>query len=99
MRRRRFDALAMQNPWQKSQASKCRIPLQSPLSSTFQPENRPLDFTKTRNLYKCNSQRTIGMSVFYTSTAGFKGSDMFEVEVFYTSFATSRKVRFRVMVK
>jgi hypothetical protein len=47
MRRRRFDALAMQNPWQKSQRSKCGIPVQSPLSSTFQPENRPLDFTKT----------------------------------------------------
>jgi len=47
MRRRRFDALAMQNPWQKSRSSKCGIPLKSPLSSSFQPENRPLDFTKT----------------------------------------------------
>ncbi len=56
-------------------------------------------YPKDSNLYKCNSQRTIGMSVFYTSTEGFKGSDMFEVEVFYTSFATSRKVRFRVTVK
>jgi hypothetical protein len=33
--------------WQKSQYSKCRIPWQSPLSSAFQPENRPLDSTKT----------------------------------------------------
>jgi len=47
MRRPRFDALAMQNPWQKSQHSNCGIHLQSPLSSAFQPENRPLDFTKT----------------------------------------------------
>jgi len=26
MRRWRFDALAMQNPWQKSRSSKCEIP-------------------------------------------------------------------------
>ena len=56
-------------------------------------------YPKDSNLYKCTSQRTIGTSVFYTSTAGFQGSDMFEVEVFYTSFATSGKVRFRVTVK
>jgi len=57
------------------------------------------DYPKDSNLYTCNSRRTNGMSVFYTSTESFKGTDIFEVEVFYTSFATSRKVRFRATVK
>jgi hypothetical protein len=48
MRRRRFDALAIRNPWQKSHPQKSKIPRKSPLFSPLHPQNYPLDFTKTR---------------------------------------------------
>ena len=46
-RRRRFDARAIQNSCQIPAPSKCRISLQSPALSGFQPQNHPLDSTKT----------------------------------------------------
>lgn len=49
--------------------------------------------------YKCNDQRTLGAAVFYTSSSGFKGTDRFEIEVFYTLYASTRKVRFTTTVK
>src|SRR6187551_974151 len=29
---------------------------------------------------RCNTQQTAGLSIFYTSPAGFKGTDSFEIE-------------------
>jgi hypothetical protein len=49
-RRRRFDARAIQNSCQIPAPSKCRISLQSPALSGFQPQNHPLDSTKTQFL-------------------------------------------------
>jgi hypothetical protein len=46
-RRWRLDARAIRKSCQMSQPSKCRIPLQSPLFSRFQPKNHPLDSSKT----------------------------------------------------
>jgi hypothetical protein len=54
-RRWRLDARAIRKSCQISQPSKCRIPLQSPLFSRFQPQNRPLDSTKTHYFYNPSS--------------------------------------------
>jgi hypothetical protein len=75
----------------KKGPTKGRIEIQEDMGFT--------NYAKETRLYKCNDQRTLGVAVFYTSGAGFKGVDNFEVEVFYTTFAVSAKVRFRVTVK
>ena len=49
--------------------------------------------------FHCNTQPTSGTSAFYTSAAGFKGTDNFEVEATYSARGTSRSVRFHVTVK
>jgi hypothetical protein len=56
-------------------------------------------YSKELPQHKCNDQRTLGVSVFYTSRSGFKGDDSFEIEVFYTTYSVTRKVRFKVTVK
>ncbi len=48
---------------------------------------------------KCNDKRTLGAAVFYTSSRDFKGTDRFEIEVFYTVYASTQKVRFTTTVK
>jgi hypothetical protein len=53
MRRRRFDALAIQNPWQKSHPEKSQIPLNPHSSRPFTPKNHPRDSTKTQNMVRC----------------------------------------------
>jgi hypothetical protein len=55
-------------------------------------------YPKDSQLYECNKQQTLMSNTFYTSKKGFKGSDSFEVEVFFTA-GNSRKVRFRVTIK
>lgn len=55
-------------------------------------------YPKDSQLYECNKQQTLMSNTFYTSKKSFKGSDNFEVEVFFTA-GNSRKVRFRVTVK
>lgn len=56
-------------------------------------------YSKESPRHKCNDQRTLGVSVYYTSVAGFKGADSFEIEVFYTAYSVNQKVRFKVRVR
>jgi hypothetical protein len=46
----------------------------------------------------CNARPTDGLSVFYTSPTGFKGTDSFEIEI-VNGRGQSRKASFRVKVK
>jgi hypothetical protein len=48
--------------------------------------------------YRCNIQPTDGLSIFYTSPTGFKGTDTFTIE-FVNGVGQSRKATFRVKVK
>ena len=48
--------------------------------------------------YGCNTRQTPGLSVFYTSPTGFKGTDNFEME-HVGGQGQSRKASFRVRVK
>src|SRR5262245_7389703 len=43
-------------------AQKCKIPLQSPLFSRFQPQNRPLESAKTQYFYR--SDQGAGLRAF-----------------------------------
>ena len=56
-------------------------------------------YAKSARQSKCNDERTLGISIFYTSAPKFKGTDRFEVEVFYTAYAASQKVKFIATVK
>jgi hypothetical protein len=58
--------------------------------STYLPKNS--------QRYGCNTQQTAGLSIFYTSPPGFKGTDSFEIEL-VGGQGQSRKVSFRVRVK
>jgi hypothetical protein len=71
-RRRRFDARAIQNSCQIPAPSKCRIPLQSPALSGFQPQNRPLDSTKT--LYSFCLEDAVPQDHLVRAIAGFSTS-------------------------
>ncbi len=57
------------------------------------------NYAKETRQYKCNDRRTLGVVIFYTSGSGFKGTDRFEVEVFYTTYAVSQTVKFIATVK
>jgi hypothetical protein len=57
------------------------------------------NYAKETRQYKCNDQRTLGVAIFYTSDPGFKGTDRFEVEVFYATYAVSQIVRFTATIK
>jgi hypothetical protein len=48
--------------------------------------------------YQCNTQPTAGTSVFYTSAAGFKGTDNFELEI-TSARGASRNAKISVNVK
>ena len=48
--------------------------------------------------YRCNIKQTAGLSIFYTSPTGFKGTDSFEMELF-NGRGASQKASFRVRVK
>jgi hypothetical protein len=48
--------------------------------------------------YRCNTQQTAGLSIFYTSPTGFKGTDSFDIEI-VNGVGASRKASFRVRVK
>jgi hypothetical protein len=48
--------------------------------------------------YRCNTQQTAGLSIFYTSPTGFKGTDSFDIEL-VNGRGQSRKASFRVKVK
>jgi hypothetical protein len=48
--------------------------------------------------YGCNIRQTAGLSIFYTSPTGFKGTDSFEIEI-VGGLGQSRKASFRVKVK
>ena len=47
---------------------------------------------------RCNAQQTAGLSLFYTSPAGFRGTDIFGVEI-VGGQGQSRKATFRITVK
>ena len=55
-------------------------------------------YPKDWQQYGCNTHQTAGLSVFYTSPTGFKGTDSFEIEV-VGGHGQSRKASFRVRVK
>jgi hypothetical protein len=55
-------------------------------------------YAKSSQKYRCNTQQTAGLSIFYTSPAGFKGTDSFEIEL-VNGRGAGRKASFRVMVK
>jgi hypothetical protein len=48
--------------------------------------------------FRCNTQQTAGLSIFYTSPTGFKGTDSFEIEI-VNGVGAARKASFRVRVK
>ena len=56
------------------------------------------NYPKDTQRYRCNTQQTAGLSIFYTSPTGFKGTDSFEIELIGGQ-GQSRKVSFRVKVK
>ena len=55
-------------------------------------------YPKNSQKYECNIQQTAGLSIFYTSPTGFKGTDSFEIEL-VNGRGQSRKASFRVTVK
>jgi hypothetical protein len=55
-------------------------------------------YPKDSQKYGCNTHQTAGLSVFYTSPTGFKGTDSFEIEL-VGGHGQSRKASFRVRVK
>ena len=55
-------------------------------------------YPKNSQKYECNTHQTAGLSVFYTSPTGFKGTDSFEIEL-VGGHGQSRKASFRVRVK
>jgi len=55
-------------------------------------------YPKDSQKYRCNTQQTPGLSIFYTSPTGFKGADSFEIEI-VGGQGQSRKASFRVRVK
>jgi hypothetical protein len=55
-------------------------------------------YPKNSQNYRCNTRQTAGLSIFYTSPTGFKGTDSFEIEL-VGGRGQSRKVSFRVRVK
>jgi hypothetical protein len=55
-------------------------------------------YPKNSQKYRCNTQQTAGLSIFYTSPTGFKGTDSFEIEI-VGGLGQSRKASFRVKVK
>jgi hypothetical protein len=73
------------------QPAKGKIEFEEEMAFSLYAKNTPQS--------KCNDERTLGVAVFYTSVANFKGTDRFEVEVFYTTYAVSQKVRFTATVK
>jgi hypothetical protein len=56
------------------------------------------NYLKDSQQYRCNTLQTPGLSVFYTSPTGFKGTDNFEIEII-NGRGASRKASFRVTVK
>ena len=48
--------------------------------------------------YRCNTHQTAGLSIFYTSPTGFKGTDSFDIEL-VNGRGQSRKASFRIKVK
>jgi hypothetical protein len=55
-------------------------------------------YSQNSQKFRCNTQQTDGLSVFYTSPTGFKGTDSFEIE-FVNGVGQGRKASFRVRVK
>jgi hypothetical protein len=55
-------------------------------------------YPKNSQKYVCNTQQTAGLSIFYTSPTGFKGTDSFEIEL-VGGQGQGRKGSFRVRVK
>jgi DNA invertase Pin-like site-specific DNA recombinase len=55
-------------------------------------------YPKDSQKYRCNTQQTAGLSIFYTSPTEFKGTDSFEIEI-VGGHGQSRKSSFRVRVK
>jgi hypothetical protein len=55
-------------------------------------------YPKNSQKYGCNTRQTAGLSIFYTSPTGFKGTDSFEIEI-VGGHGQSRKASFRVRVK
>jgi hypothetical protein len=55
-------------------------------------------YSKDSQKYECNTRQTAGLSVFYTSPTGFKGTDSFEIEL-VGGHGQSRRASFRVRVK
>jgi hypothetical protein len=55
-------------------------------------------YPKNWQQHGCNTQQTAGLSIFYTSPTGFKGTDSFEIEL-VNGRGQSRKASFRVRVK
>jgi hypothetical protein len=55
-------------------------------------------YAKDSQKYGCNTRQTDGLSIFYTSPTGFKGTDSFEIEL-VGGQGQSRKASFRVRVK
>jgi hypothetical protein len=55
-------------------------------------------YSKDSQKYRCNIHQTAGLSIFYTSPTGFKGTDSFEIEL-VGGQGQSRKASFRVKVK
>jgi hypothetical protein len=56
------------------------------------------NYSKDDQRYQCNARTSSVVSIFYTSAAGFKGTDNFEAEIFYPN-RNSQKIRFRITVK
>ena len=48
--------------------------------------------------HRCNTQQTAGLSIYYTSPTGFKGTDSFDIEL-VNGRGQSRKASFRIKVK
>jgi hypothetical protein len=55
-------------------------------------------YPKDSQKYGCNTRQTPGLSIFYTSPTGFKGTDSFEIEL-VGGQGQSRKASFRIRVK
>ena len=71
--------------------TKGRVEIEEEMGFSLYAKNTPQS--------KCNNERTLGVAVFYTAAPNFKGMDRFEVEVFYTTYAVSQKVKFTATVK
>lgn len=55
-------------------------------------------WSKENSRSKCNEKTVDGSAIFYTSNAGFKGTDSAEIEAFYAS-GSSRKHRLKISVR